>query len=175
MPAGSVLQVVSNTFIAPASSTSATNTTYATTPAAIIDGYRTTITPKSSTSIIIITMGIALAAERSGPSRAQASIGYFVSDNTSVSASDFTEVSSTGSSLMQHRQSISGGDWNQVDDRYVSLTTQMKFAHNHTVNAGETINYTALTLTNYSNASASYEIGLNSVIDFDITLMEIAQ
>ena len=177
-PAGHVIQVTTGSVIGQSDS-SATNTTFATTPETIIDNYQTEIQVKNSGSKIIIFMPIALMGRRFGPCDAFGTIGFTHSATSgdSKSASDYTNVVTGGSdenenSLYVNRRSVNQTNINQAEG--FTSTGTMVFVHTHGQSVGRYLYYTAMTRTAYSNNSASYRYFPRNSSTF-IVLMELVQ
>ena len=177
-PAGHIIQVTTGSVIGQSDS-SATNTTFANTPETIINNYQTEIQVKNSSSKIIIFMPIVLMGGRQGPGDAFGTIGFTHSATSgdSKSASDYTNVVTGGSdenenSLYVNRRTVSSSHIN--DNTGFTSTGTMVFVHTHGQSVDRYLYYTAMTRTNYSNASAIYRYFLRNSSTF-IVLMELVQ
>ena len=177
-PAGHIIQVTTGSVIGQSES-SATNTTFATTPETIINNYQTEIQVKNSGSKIIIFMSIVLRGSRVGPGDAYGTIGFTHSATSgdSKSPSDYTNVVTGGSdenenSLYINRRNVSSSHIN--DNTGFASTGTMVFVHTHGQSVDRYLYYTAMTRTSYSNASAIYSSFLRNSSAF-IVLMELVQ
>lgn len=176
LPSGSIIQVVSNSF--QGTEATSTNTTYATTPEALVDGMQTEIRVKDASSKILILMNINLLAQRLGPANAFGTIGFDddTTSGVSKSASDYSVISSGSSvsaqALYANRRNVSAGASNINAATGFSSTGTMQFLHTHGKAVDTYLYYTALSLTTYTNSSASY---IYNVLGsrYHITLMEI--
>lgn len=178
MPSGSVIQVVHNSF--QSASATATNSTYATTPEAVIDGYQTEIQCLDASSKILVIMDIHLLSQRNGPASAFGTIGFDTDTTSGVSksASDYTVINTnsgnSGKALYSTRRAVSYGS----DHAYIngngsfSSAGTMHILHTHAQTAGTYLYYTAMTMTSYTNSSPSYDYNVLGTPQ-NITLMEI--
>lgn len=177
-PAGHVIQTVQSIkyyadFNSGANPLNATNNDYNSTPSAIINWTQTSILPKSSTSKILVRMGIFLAGERSGPSNAYANIG-FTENSSSTPTLTAADYSFNADPLYTHRCNFGVGDISTLDGKYMANSSYMEYLHDHNATPGNYLIYATLTKTSYTNAGFGYAYmpaAFNSVV----TLMEIAQ
>ena len=176
LPTGSIIQVVSNSF--QGTEATSTNTTYATTPEALVDGMQTEIRVKDASSKIFISMTINLLGQRLGPANAFGTIGFDddTSSGVNKSASDYSVISSGSSvsaqALYANRRGVSAGTDNINQVGGFASTGTMQFLHTHGKAVDTYLYYTALTATTYTNSTPSY---VYSVLGsrYHITLMEI--
>ena len=176
LPSGSIIQVVSNSF--QGTESTSTNTTYATTPEALVDGMQTEIRVKDANSKILILMNINLLGQRLGPANAFGTIGFDddTASGVNKSASDYSVISPgsgvSGQALYANRRGVSSGTDNINQVGGFSSTGTMQFLHTHGKAVDTYLYYTALAATSYTNSTPSYVYSVLSS-RYHITLMEI--
>jgi len=144
--------------------TEATNTTFGTTPEAIIDGCLTSIQITNTASKILVTYsGLPVITKRTGPATAMIDIGHANSDSASATfnVGDFTGLG-TGpdGGLASARKSGSGTESGVM--RGQSGPTCVQVLHDHNLAVGKYVYYTLMVKSQYSNNSHGYIIGGHS-------------
>ncbi len=137
--------------------TTSSNTTFATTPEAIIDGCQTQIQITDTTSKILVTFaGMPIIGQRSGPATARIDIGHVSSNSSGVNfaATDYSSLGGSSNGLASTRKAF--GNTSSGLEPGSAGPGCVQTLHDHNLAVGQYAYYTLMLKSEYSNNSHGY-------------------
>jgi len=144
--------------------TEATNTTFGTTPEAIIDGCMVSIQITNTASKILVTYsGMPILAKRSGPATCLIDIGHTNSDSASATfnVGDFTGLGTGPDGGLASVRKVNGNTSSGLE-RGGASPACIQVLHDHNLAVGKYVYYTLMAKSLYSNNSHGYTFGGHS-------------